>query len=286
MLLHISSGEHGVFIITADNTKASKIVRWAARVEQFWLQSWLIANWTPCCLSGNSRFSAKGWGLDLKIVILRVIEAFWTTLATYFLPLSRSCYFGLLGKSVQRCYWLLLSLSQSPKSAPHLHQTAVSSTCKCFRGSCGDHRKRGLWYLTCNRFKTTSSWSTNHCQLGGYSEEISLCAYPALMLFSKNPLLAGVRYWAKETCSMTYHGYSYIHYQCRYFEQYTPVASTLSRRWIFWKVIQILPENITLKPKPQWYCDIPLCNCTYSGSKQNSWKTFTNSVKQLTMIWV
>lgn len=157
---------------------------------------------------------------------------------------------------------------------------------KCFRGSCRDHRKREFWCLTCNHTKTTSSWNTNHCQLGGYSEEISLCAYPALVLFSKNPLLSGVRYWAKETFSVTYHGLSYIHHQCRYFEQYTPVASTFSRRLILWKVIQNLPENVTLKPKPQWYHDTPLCNCNYSGSKQNSWKIFTNSVKHLTMIWV
>lgn len=119
---------------------------------------------------------------------------------------------------MQRYYWLPLSLSQSPKSAPHHHQPAVSST--CFRGSCRDPGKRGLWYLTCYHFKTTSSRNRNHCQLGDYSEKISLCAYLALTLFSRNPLLAGVRYWAKEIFTRTYHGYSYIHYQCRYFEQY------------------------------------------------------------------
>lgn len=64
------------------------------------------------------------------------------------------------------------------------------------------------------------------------------------------------------------------------------MASTLSRGPIFLKVIQILPENVMFKPKPQCYHDIPFCNCSNSGFKQNSWKIFTNPIKQLSMISV
>lgn len=62
------------------------------------------------------------------------------------------------------------------------------------------------------------------------------------------------------------------------------MASTLSRGRTFSKVIQVLPENVMFKPKPQCYHDIPICNCSNSGFKQNSWKIFTNSVKQLSVI--
>lgn len=62
------------------------------------------------------------------------------------------------------------------------------------------------------------------------------------------------------------------------------MANTLSRGPIFLKVIQILPENVMFKPKPQYYHDTPFCNCSNSGFKQNSWKILTNSVKQLSII--
>lgn len=77
---------------------------------------------------------------------------------------------------MQRYYWLPLSLSQSPKSAPHHHQPAVSST--CFRGSCREPRKRGLWYLTCYHFKTTKAPETEITA----SWETILKKYPCVLI--------------------------------------------------------------------------------------------------------
>lgn len=115
--LHISSGKPDIFITTTGSSTAPRMAKWAASIGWFGLWSWWLTELPAACLSIHNllpRARVQIWK-QLFWELQKPFEECWLHTCCHYQT------FGLLGKSMQRYYWLPLPLSQSPKSALHLH---------------------------------------------------------------------------------------------------------------------------------------------------------------------